>query len=127
MRCSAMQPLPSGMYRCIHEHRDGHTEHYFNYYRALTPEERVKYDLPDPYKTDREAFTLPPGDYDYHEVPNPRPSSDPLGPRSAERHDRVYLFPHTNERKWLDTFYQRYESSVRHDGHEDRHTHPYEG
>jgi hypothetical protein len=49
-------------------------------------------------------------------VPNETPSfsatTDPFGSRSAERHDRVYGLPHANQRKWLNTLYERYESTM---------------
>lgn len=47
-----------------------------------------------------------------HEVPSPSSPSDPLGPRSAERHDSVYGLPHSNERQWLHSFYERYKSTL---------------
>lgn len=47
-RCRALAPMPSGMYRCTEETGDGHTEHRFNYYRKLTPEEQQKLFPPDP-------------------------------------------------------------------------------
>lgn len=42
-RCGAMMPMESGMYRCILEARDGHTEHQFNYFRAMTKQEKDKW------------------------------------------------------------------------------------
>jgi hypothetical protein len=52
--------------------------------------------MTDRFKKDRDDFILPPGDYDYYETPQPAPPSDPLGPRSAERHDSVYGLPYSN-------------------------------
>jgi len=42
-RCGALMPMESGMYRCIMESRDGHTEHQFNYFRSLTKQEKEKW------------------------------------------------------------------------------------
>lgn len=46
-RCGFTVPMRTGMYRCILERSDGHTEHQFNYYRKLTDEEFNKYFKPD--------------------------------------------------------------------------------
>ena len=42
-RCTSMQPLSSGMYRCVLELRDGHTEHQYNYFRSLTKQEKAQW------------------------------------------------------------------------------------
>jgi hypothetical protein len=39
-RCGSMTPMRTGMYRCIMERGDGHTEHQYNYFRALTKQEK---------------------------------------------------------------------------------------
>lgn len=71
--------------------------------------------MDDRFKKDNDAFDLPLGDYDYNEIKHSftQLSSAPSNlRRGAERHDSVYGLPHSNERRWLDTLYQRYESSV---------------
>lgn len=45
-RCTSLMPMKSGMYRCMYENRDGHTEHQYNYYRKLTDEEYEKWIKP---------------------------------------------------------------------------------
>jgi hypothetical protein len=42
-RCSALAPMEGGMYRCILESRDGHTEHQYNWFRSLTKQEQEQY------------------------------------------------------------------------------------
>lgn len=42
-RCTSMMPMEGGMYRCIMESRDGHTEHQYNYFRSLTKQEREQW------------------------------------------------------------------------------------
>jgi hypothetical protein len=38
-----MHPMPSGIYRCVYESGDGHTEHHYNFFRAFTEEEKKAY------------------------------------------------------------------------------------
>lgn len=47
-----MIPMPSGMYRCTLpsnwiEGNPRHTEHYYNYYRELTEEEKARWGFKD--------------------------------------------------------------------------------
>lgn len=46
MRCTSAVPRDSGWYRCVLETGDHHTEHHYNYYGAITIEDRKKY-LPE--------------------------------------------------------------------------------
>lgn len=51
-RCQSMIPMPSGMYRCTLpsnwiEGNPRHTEHYYNYYRELTEEEKARWGFKD--------------------------------------------------------------------------------
>ena len=42
-RCGALMAMEDGMYRCILEACNGHTEHQFNYFRSLTKQEQEKW------------------------------------------------------------------------------------
>lgn len=42
MRCTSTAVANLGVYRCVFELGDGHTEHHYNYYRAFTKEEKEK-------------------------------------------------------------------------------------